>query len=85
MELNETLQKVDQTLDSTVKKVEKQAREMSGKDLVVELLAGKQGTPFITDFFLQSMLRSTWGSSNGMTASTREPDLSLKLQAWSPM
>jgi hypothetical protein len=43
MELNETLLKVDQTLDSTVKKVEKQARDMTGKTLMIELAPGKQG------------------------------------------
>jgi hypothetical protein len=53
MELNETLLKVDHTLDSTVKKVEKQAREMTGKDLMIELAPGKQGT-FSQEFNLCS-------------------------------
>jgi hypothetical protein len=42
MELNEALAKVDQTLDSTVKKLEKQAREMTGRELMIELSPGKQ-------------------------------------------
>jgi uncharacterized protein YoxC len=33
MELNETLVKVDQTLDSTTKKIEKMAKEMHPRDL----------------------------------------------------
>lgn len=37
MELNETLLKVDQTLDSTVKKIEKQAKEMVARDLKIEI------------------------------------------------
>jgi hypothetical protein len=37
MELNETLVKVDQTLDATTKKMEKLARELSNTDLIVEL------------------------------------------------
>lgn len=37
MELNETLAKVDQTLDSTVKKIEKQANEMYKGDLRIEV------------------------------------------------
>lgn len=43
MELNETLQKVDQTLDSTCKKIEKQAREMVGRDLKIEVTKQQQG------------------------------------------
>jgi hypothetical protein len=43
MELNETLAKVDQTLDSTVKKVEKQAKEMLGKELRIEINKQQQG------------------------------------------
>ena len=43
MELNETLAKVDQTLDSTVKKIEKQAREMVGRDLKIEVTKQQQG------------------------------------------
>lgn len=37
MELNETLVKVDQTLDSTTKKIEKLAKEMLAKDLLIEV------------------------------------------------
>jgi hypothetical protein len=37
MELNETLFKVDQTLDSTCKKIEKQAKEMYPKELKIEI------------------------------------------------
>ncbi len=37
MELNETLAKVDLTLDSTVKKVEKQAKEMQNAELKIEV------------------------------------------------
>jgi hypothetical protein len=43
MELNETLHKVDQTLDSTVKKIEKQAREMVSRDLKIEVTKQQQG------------------------------------------
>lgn len=37
MELNETLVKVDQTLDSTVKKVEKLSKELCENELFVEV------------------------------------------------
>jgi len=37
MELNETLQKVDQTLDSTVKKIEKQGLELCKTNLRIEM------------------------------------------------
>jgi hypothetical protein len=37
MELNESLAKIDQNLDATVKKIEKQAREMLSQDLQIEL------------------------------------------------
>ena len=37
MELNESLSKVDATLDATVKKVEKQAKELLPSDLYIEL------------------------------------------------
>ena len=37
MELNETLVKVDHTLDATTKKMEKLARETNTKDLIVEV------------------------------------------------
>jgi hypothetical protein len=37
MELNEALVKVDSTLEATTKKVEKLAKEMSLKDIVVEV------------------------------------------------
>ena len=37
MELNESLNKVDNTLDATVKKVEKQAKELQTSDLSIEL------------------------------------------------
>jgi hypothetical protein len=43
MELNETLAKVDQTLDSTVKKIEKQANEMYKGDLRIEVTKAQQG------------------------------------------
>jgi hypothetical protein len=48
MELNETLVKVDQTLDSTTKKLEKLARETANKDIFVEVVEGhakKQSKP----------------------------------------
>jgi hypothetical protein len=48
MELNETLHKVDQTLDSTVKKIEKQAREMVSRDLKIEVTKQQQGKSKIT-------------------------------------
>lgn len=37
MELNETLAKVDLNLDSTVKKIEKQAKEMQSTELKIEV------------------------------------------------
>lgn len=37
MELNETLGKVDQNLEATVKKVEKTATDMLSKDLKIEV------------------------------------------------
>jgi hypothetical protein len=37
MELNETLVKVDHTLEATTKKFEKLARETNTKDLIVEI------------------------------------------------
>lgn len=40
MELNETLVKVDQTLDATTKKLEKLARETANKDIFVEVVEG---------------------------------------------
>lgn len=43
MELNETLQKVDHTLDSTVKKVEKQAKDMLAKELRIEVTKAQHG------------------------------------------
>jgi len=36
MELNETLGKVDLTLDATVKKIEKQAKEIMDQELKIE-------------------------------------------------
>ena len=36
MELNETLGKVDLNLDSTVKKIEKQAKEIQNQELKIE-------------------------------------------------
>ena len=36
MELNETLGKVDLTLDGTVKKIEKQAKEIMDQELKIE-------------------------------------------------
>ena len=47
MELNESLHKVDQTLDSCVKKVEKQAKELQPNDLKIEFAKGKQGIYYI--------------------------------------
>ena len=44
MELNETLQKVDMTLDSTVKKIEKQAKEIVNQELKIELSSGPKST-----------------------------------------
>lgn len=41
MELNESLQKVDLTLDSTVKKVEKQAKDLQNQELFIEIGAQK--------------------------------------------
>jgi uncharacterized coiled-coil protein SlyX len=37
MELNETLVKVDQTLDSTTKKMEKMAKELHPRDFEIEI------------------------------------------------
>ena len=37
MELNESLNKVDANLDSTVKKIEKQAKELMSADLMIEV------------------------------------------------
>lgn len=42
MELNETLVKVDMTLDATTKKMEKLAKEISSKEIFVEI-SGKGG------------------------------------------
>ena len=42
MELNETLVKVDHTLDATTKKMEKLTHEISNKDIFVEI-SGKGG------------------------------------------
>lgn len=54
MELNETLQKVDHTLDSTVKKVEKQAKDMLAKELRIEVTKAQHGKhlphPLIHEF-----------------------------------
>ena len=41
MELNESLVKVDMSLDSNVKKVEKQAKELQAPELMIELSNGK--------------------------------------------
>ncbi len=43
MELNETLVKVDQTLDNTCKKIERLATEMTKTDLFVEVGNNKTG------------------------------------------
>ena len=43
MELNETLIKVDQNLDSTCKKIEKQAKEMVPRELKIEVSKQQQG------------------------------------------
>lgn len=43
MELNETLLKVDQNLDSTCKKIEKQAKEMVPRELKIEVNKQQQG------------------------------------------
>lgn len=40
MELNESLTKVDLTLDSTVKKIEKQAKEFANRELQIETSSG---------------------------------------------
>jgi hypothetical protein len=37
MELNESLAKVDNTLDATVKRIEKQANELIPQDLMIEI------------------------------------------------
>lgn len=44
MELNETLAKIDLTLDSTVKKIEKQAKEIVNQELKIELSAQDKST-----------------------------------------
>ena len=44
MELNETLAKIDLTLDSTVKKIEKQAKEIVNQELKIELSAQEKST-----------------------------------------
>ena len=46
MELNETLAKIDLTLDSTVKKIEKQAKEIVNQELKIELSAQSKRTYF---------------------------------------
>jgi hypothetical protein len=49
MELNETLAKIDMTLDSTVKKIEKQAKEIVNQELKIELSAQDKSTnPIVT-------------------------------------
>ena len=42
MQLNESLAKVDQTLDSTVKKIEKQAKEIVNQELKIETSQGQK-------------------------------------------
>jgi len=42
MELNESLVKVDNTLDATVKKIEKQAKELITTDLMIEKSGGEK-------------------------------------------
>ncbi len=54
MELNETLAKVDQTLDSTVKKIEKQANEMYKGDLRIEVTKAQQGRINAQSFMVYS-------------------------------
>lgn len=44
MELNETLVKVDQTLDTTTKKIERLATEMSKTPLFIEVNRGDKKT-----------------------------------------
>lgn len=41
MEMNESLQKLDQTLDGAVKKIEKQAKDLGNDDLRIEASDGK--------------------------------------------
>lgn len=41
MEMNESLQKLDQTLDSAVKKIEKQAGDLGNDELRIEASDGK--------------------------------------------
>jgi hypothetical protein len=52
MELNEALVKVDQTLDSTCKKMEKIARETAASDLFVDIPdKGKGKLPFVIHLY----------------------------------
>jgi len=41
MEMNESLQKQDQTLDAAVKKIEKQAKDLGNDELKIETSEGK--------------------------------------------
>jgi hypothetical protein len=50
MELNESLVKVDMSLDSNVKKVEKQAKELQAPDLMIELTSSKCILTWIYDW-----------------------------------
>lgn len=54
MELNETLVKVDQTLDTTTKKIERIATEMSKNELFIEVSNRdkKNGKPILIRFSL---------------------------------
>lgn len=83
MELNETLAKVDQNLDSTVKKIEKQALEMCKGDLRIEISKAQQGKNKISRnlTLIQSTFMITSRISIGMTTSSIEAALLLKLQA----
>lgn len=47
MELNETLIKIDLTLDSTVKKLEKQAKELDNNELFIEVTVDGNDTKSI--------------------------------------
>ena len=49
MELNETLAKIDLTLDSTVKKIEKQAKEIVNQELKIELTQANNQKPISKD------------------------------------
>ena len=57
MELNEALIKVDMTLDSTVKKIEKQARDISAQELLIELSQSQNCNNLFRDYSHSFIMR----------------------------